>query len=468
MSPLLLVGLLGLLVTLPVFSGDDEAEADTPPAPEPEPDTTPDTTSDPDPVTPETPPNQPDGVTEANGTITGTQGDDRLFASAQSPAVSGGAGDDTLSSFIDGVEAQLSGGAGDDVLETNALVGFPDQTDGTQILTGGTGADTFIINLDVTRLSGDGVDFPLVSVTDFVPGVDQLELRVGAFPSAALQFADVTQQIGEDGTFTDLNVRYTDATGAADDLVATVRIEGLAGLDESAFTIDDGRNLIEGTEGDDTLRSTDQRLGRTGPDTLSGGAGDDLLVLEPTDDAGAVVLDGGAGNDTLLASEVEFSNPTTLVGGAGDDVLIAELFQPASSATVDTFTTGDGADTVTISSIFNNLEGDNDFGFVARVTDFTPGEDMIVINTSAIQNTPDATFDQSVTVTEDAPNNQTNLRYTVTNIQDGRTLSGLIRLEGLTGLTEDDIVLTLSPLGANLTDGGVVSGTAGDDVITTG
>lgn len=441
MSAIALLSLLGFSMLLPLLANDDSSDAPVDPV---------------DPV-----PTEPDEITERNGVITGTQGNDTLFASEQSPAVNGAAGDDELFSLVDGVQAQLDGGDGDDALVTNVPVGFPDLTDGTQTLTGGAGTDSFVIGLDVTRLSTEGIEGPVVTVTDFERGAEQLTFNIRTF-GEKFQLEEVIQDIAPDDSFTAFNFRFSDTDGVVDDLIATVRLEGITGLNQNEFTIEDGRVLVEGTDGNDVIRTTDVNLGVTGIDTLSGGAGDDLLVQEPTDDAGRTILDGGAGNDTLLASEIEFSNPTTLDGGSGDDLLITELFQSAGDATVDTFITGEGADTVAISSVLADLSGTSDFGLVARITDFTPQEDIILIDTAPIQGDPATTFTQDVTLTEDLTHNRTTLRYSVINNENGITLSGLINLEGLTGLSADDIVLTLSALGGGLAEGGAVSGVSSD------
>ncbi|KEJ88892.1 calcium-binding protein [Sulfitobacter donghicola] len=462
MTPIGILALLGLAAFLPIFVDNDTADSDID---NDETDTSetdqPEDTDDPTVLaapTPEVDTTDEDAVADPVET-----GDD-LFATEESPTVIGGAGDDTLTSSIDGLAANLDGGAGDDTILTNVPVGFPDLTEETQVLTGGAGTDSFSVALDVTRSSTEGVDIPLVTVTDFAPGQEQLELVINTFGGSPFEFAEVTQEIAEDGSYTDLNVTFTDED--SDDLIGTVRLEGVAGLGDDQFTVSDGRELIEGTEGDDTLRSTDVDLGGRGEDTLSGLGGDDLLTQEPVDDAGAIVLEGGAGNDTILASEVEFSNPTTLDGGTGDDLLITELFTSAGFETVDTFITGEGADTVAISSAFSDLSGENDFVIVAQVTDFTPDEDIILIDTGPISSGAGTPLTQELSLTEDSEGGFTDVRYTVANNVNGASLSGTLRLEGVTGISEESLGFTLAELERGNTTSGVIGGTAGDDVIS--
>jgi Ca2+-binding RTX toxin-like protein len=449
MSPIALLALIGLSVFLPIFTNDDDDGADAVDPVDPVDPAGPATPVDPvDPIEPM--PTEPVFVTEQNGVITGTQGNDTLFASEQSPTVNGGAGNDALFSLNDGVQARLDGGDGDDALVTSVLVGFPDLTDGTQTLTGGAGTDSFLIDLDVTRFSTEDVDGPLVTVTDFKRGEEQLTFNVNTF-AEAFQFEGVTQDIAPGGNSTDFNFRFSDSDSILDDLIATVRVDGVAGLNESEFTVNDGRVLVEGTDGNDTIRTTDANLGRTGLDTLSGGAGDDVLIQDPTDDAGQVILDGGTGNDTLLASEVEFRNPTTLDGGAGDDVLRSDIFLGGSSSNFDTFITGEGADRIEITTLNASGSDSIDLGLIGIVTDFTLGEDMIFVDPSqvireivAIDDNEDeidflAEFTNEFTLNEDTAGGFTNLEFTFTAIRTGDQMTGVIRLDGLTGITEDDI-----------------------------
>jgi Ca2+-binding RTX toxin-like protein len=420
------MALLGVTLLLPVFmnNGDDDDEG----APQPV-----------EPVEPAEP-QTPTSVLE------GTAGDDSLSATSETPIVNGNDGNDTLvSGNTDGQELLLDGGNGDDLLQPNVLVGFPDVTQGPVVLTGGAGSDAFVVGLDVTSASSASSDDPLVVITDFDPDADTLDLQVGARPSASQQFEDITQIVADDGSYTDLVVRYADTTGTAPDLLATVRVEGISGLEADQFTVTNGLDLREGTAGNDTLSSTGADFGtRDGPDTLSGLAGDDILTHTGADESLPLVLQGGAGNDTLIADEIELSNPTTLDGGTGDDLLRTELFIPASLDTVDTFITGAGADTIEISSVFDGLTGNVDYGLTARVTDFTPGEDMIVIDTTPISDGAAATFTQTVSLTENIANAYTDVSFVVTNTANNSTFSGIVRLEGLTGLSADDIGVSLS------------------------
>jgi len=149
--------------------------------------------------------------------------------------------------------------------------------------------------------------------------------------------------------------------GAGDD-----RLFGGAGDDVSMggagndllYELDDqdGDNRLYGGAGDDTLRS-----GSTGVNLLDGGAGNDLLEGGNGNDT----LLGGAGNDTLDTSGVRNAVPRDVVlsGGDGDDQLILQVGDEAVRVGA---TGGAGADVFHIRGTnaglriedFNEVEGD--------------------------------------------------------------------------------------------------------------
>ncbi len=214
-------------------------------------------------------------------------------------------------------------------------------------------------------------------------------------------------------------------------------------------------SLIEGTAGNDTLSSGgsfDPEDSESAPETLSGLAGDDLLIHEARDDAGELVLEGGLGNDTILANEVEFGNNTTLDGGAGDDVLRTDIFVTGTPGdSFDTFITGEGADRIEIVT-FNTTSDENiDLGLLGTVTDFDTDEDMIFVDPSQViaeivaadDNEEErdfaSEFTHEITLNEDRQGGFTDLEFTFTAISTGDQMTGILRLDGLTNLTEDDI-----------------------------
>lgn len=114
-------------------------------------------------------------------------------------------------------------------------------------------------------------------------------------------------------------------------------------------------------------------------DTLSGGAGDDSLFGGKGEDSLRSLngndiiqgnldndwIDGGNGNDSLFGGQ----GNDTLLGAAGNDFL-------AGDKGVDELTGGFGADQFVL-----RTPAEEETGLIADViTDFAPGEDLIVIN----------------------------------------------------------------------------------------
>jgi hypothetical protein len=119
------------------------------------------------------------------------------------------------------------------------------------------------------------------------------------------------------------------------------------GLDIVGF--ENSINRLQGGEDSDSI------VGGNLADILSGLAGDDTL-------------EGLGGNDRLFGGE----GNNSLLGGEGNDRLIVE--ESGSS----TLTGGAGRDTFQI----NVSQGNSDIP-LDRITDFTPGEDRIIINGAA-------------------------------------------------------------------------------------
>lgn len=127
-----------------------------------------------------------------------------------------------------------------------------------------------------------------------------------------------------------------------------------------------------------------------------------------------------------------------------------------SGTGVDTFITGEGSDRIEITT-FNVSNSENiTLGLAGVVTDFTPGEDMIFVDPSQLvrevypQDADNggedfiAEYEQSFTLREDTDGGFTDLEFTFTAVDrltEGNPvqMTGVIRLAGLTGLSEDDI-----------------------------
>ncbi len=250
-------------------------------------------------------------------TLNGQSGDDILLGGGSADTLDGGAGDDTL-----------KGGGGDDIIaggdRDDLLVG----SKGSDTLDGGEGNDTYQIvtkdagTIDAFNDSGstgtDTIDATRVTVLQFADTFDDsngIELITGNI-TVGTTLAGVTGPVIWD--FSSLTL--TDIT----------LLQGTTGADQ--ITGSGGDDKINGLGGDDTLS------GGVGTDTLKGGGGADLLNGGTGDD----VLRGGGGIDDLHGD----AGSDSLGGGAGADSF---FFETIGTGNVDT------------------------------ITDFSPGEDEMVL-----------------------------------------------------------------------------------------
>jgi hypothetical protein len=448
MPAIALVSLLAFALLLPILLDEDSQDTSGEPV---------DPTEPVDPAAPTEPntggegPVPPVGLAEDAG---GLPDDDTLEASGADTVLRGGAGDDLLRSTVDGADSEMTGGSGDDTLSVDILIGDIDGNQSSHILAGGSGDGIFEVDLVLTCFSTPPPEEVVTTITDFTQGEDQLELAVAPFPSSPLTLYSVTQEIEDEAGFTDIRILYTDLERIAADIPVIIRVQGVAGLSSEDFTINDGTLDGIGTDGNDTL-SYSGDISEGDPSTLLGLAGDDVLIHEARDSSGPLGMEGVDGNDTLIANEVEFGNQTTLDGGAGDDVLRSDLFlfDGGPNGSFDTFITGPGADRIEITTFNVGDPGDIDLGLLGRVTDFTPGEDMIFVDPSQLvreiipQDFDNAgedfvsEYEQDFILREDIDGAYTDLEFTFTETGtgSGTQMTGTIRLEGLTGITADDI-----------------------------
>lgn len=230
--------------------------------------------------------------------LTGTGDGDLLCGSALADTLRGGAGDDTLAAGSGGGE-----------------------------LTGGAGRDLF------AAAAGQGSSGALLTIADFTPGEDRLDL-------SALPGLRSVSQLAASQTGAGLLLEFGGAAvlvmAADGGILETADIwpAGFEGADHWQITAPSGDGRILGTMGADNLQGStgsdtiegldgaDSLSGFRGNDTLEGGQGDDWLFGGEGNDLldggyGADVLDGGYGNDRLsggLAAD-------TLSGGNGADTL---------------------------------------------------------------------------------------------------------------------------------------------------
>lgn len=157
--------------------------------------------------------------------------------------------------------------------------------------------------------------------------------------------------------------------GEGDDLIDLGAGNDASGVDERSVSIDDD---ILAFPYDAGLYANDV-LYEAGNDTILGGAGNDAI----SDNYGANLIDGGAGNDFIIATDDLYNEADTVIGGAGDDILLVDEG--------DLVTTSAGFDTVTV-DLWDGASTGYD---VVTVTDFNPDEDVIELEgSSSLLRTP--------------------------------------------------------------------------------
>jgi Ca2+-binding RTX toxin-like protein len=247
-----------------------------------------------------------------------------------------------------------------------------------------------------------------------------------------------------------------------------------------------GNDTLQGDEGNDSLNGGDGNdllLGGAGSDTLVGGNGNDTLF--GGNDNSVDVLSGDAGNDKLFT----FNGNDTLNGGTGNDLLSSNLgadklnggdgddvltggsnsilYRGTGTAPLyaenDTISGGNGVDTVTYHTLFENLKiVKTTTGFT--VTDYNATDTLTGVERIATDN---GTFEWNATT---STWNRINWKSSLellngsaeiygTDLADTLNLSGTIN--PITGIAEGRIA---NVFGGNDT----VNGSTGADVISGG
>lgn len=234
----------------------------------------------------------------------------------------------------------LSGSGGDDLIRGWGAQDRLQGGDGDDSLLGGEGSD---------RIAGGPGDDAINGGI----GWDEIAGGGGADAIAAMDGYDTVHGGAGDDHVTGNNGFDTLFGEAGDDTLSggmsPDSIDGGAGHD--LLSGDAGTDRIAGGRGDDTIS------GNAGADHLSGGAGDDLIRGGINHDR----LEGGAGHDSLRGE----AGADRLQGGAGDDLLHG----------------GGGADVF----VFAASGGGRD-----RIADFTPGQDMILLDPALLDRPGDA------------------------------------------------------------------------------
>ena len=264
---------------------------------------------------------------EGNDTVSGDAGNDVIYGGNGNDTLSGGAGDDVL--YGDKGDDILNGGEGNDALYGGEGSDSLSGGTGDDILYGGKGRDTYYINAD----HGNDVIYDSEGLSALIFGdeisADDYTLSVDINNGIVLTHIETGETISLPD-FINVPENYdfvfdgdSKILGGGDSRQV---IEGTDGDD--TITAGDGFNIIRGGAGDDTITGGDNLnfiYGGEGNDTITGGNGTNIIRGEDGDDTitdgnGSSHLDGGNGNDVINAG----GGNDVVLGGAGADKLYGE------------------------------------------------------------------------------------------------------------------------------------------------
>jgi Ca2+-binding RTX toxin-like protein len=259
----------------------------------------------------------------ANGTLIGNAIGNTLEGSTGADTLDGMGGNDSLTGG-NGADS-LTGGMGSDTLD------------------GGTGDDTMIGGADDDTYIVDSLTDTLVEAAS--AGTDTVQTDLAAFTLAAdFENLSGTSGAGQRLRGNDTSNSITGGSGndtllgflGNDTLLGGNGADVMAGGDgEDSLVADSGNDILFGDNSNDTLDGGggfDYLYGGIGNNSLTGGMGDDILISQGTRDT----LDGGADHNWFYRM---VDGRSTITGGSGVDE-----FYDLSTASLDTFSGGDGDD----------------------------------------------------------------------------------------------------------------------------
>lgn len=322
-------------------------------------------------------------------TLEGGSGRDGLYGDAGDDELDGGSGEDFLAGDA-GIDT-LRGGDGDDQLFDTQ--GFGSGSFEPSRMEGGAGDDQLVFDQGSTVSGGPGADALFMNGTpngdpteilEFSPGEDRLEIFL---PVTDSEGGEITLVDWADGTGADLYVDgalLAEIAGGQDltagDLVLRQELPG----DGSINSYSDGpaASILSGNNFDNTVL---------------GNAGDDHIIVgrdsgsQSIADQSQNLADGGEGDDTLQGNggggydydglPFELTAPDTLIGGAGDDVLL--------SYNGNEMTGGSGEDLFALAPDLPHVAE----GFTlspSTISDFDADEDTLVVLVNPLTLTADA------------------------------------------------------------------------------
>lgn len=264
---------------------------------------------------------------EGNDTITGDAGNDQLYGGDGDDSLYGGAGSDTLygengNDILNGGSDNdtlyggdgndsLSGGAGDDTLYGGAGddTYYIDAEHGNDVIHDSEGQNTLIFG---DELSADNYSLHI----DINNGISLVNTETG-------ETISVPDFINMPESYEFIFEGESQIIGGGDSR------QVIEGTDEDdTITGGDGFNIIRGNGGNDTIIGGDNLnfiYGGDGDDTITGGNGTNIIRGENGDDvirdgSGDSYLDGGDGNDTIYGGD----GNDIIIGGDGSDELHGE------------------------------------------------------------------------------------------------------------------------------------------------
>ncbi len=350
------------------------------------------------------------GGGNGNDTLIGGDGDDQIYSRAGNDIIDAGNGNDQIYSE-DGDDVinagagidDIHGGEGDDMINAGAGNDFIFGDAGNNILTGGEGSDRFMVQDGVASV--DLIkDFDLSAVGD--------KIDLSYLPTARF-FSDLN--ISQDGANAVIEIGSTkiileniDSTQLSRDNFKGLLKEGGYSVSGSKFEDKfDSISYYGLTEGNALWQDSLKIYGKEGNDEIRNWGGNNDL------------LDGGAGDDKLF---IERGN-NTLTGGSGADKFIFSYVDSWESGVRSNVITDFDANNFNEKIVLNGVGGVNSFADLSIVD----GSNGAVVSYTAADN------------------------Y-------GNSVTNSITLNGVNA----------SQLSANNFDiRNAISGTAGDDVITT-
>lgn len=323
---------------------------------------------------------------------------------------------------------------------------------GADIVFGGTADDTFTGGggndlldggggINTAAYSGTVVDYSFAPTTN---GVIVTDLRAGSPDGVDTDLNVQNYWFGDGLRLTQAQLAYAIVSGTPgnDTLVGSDTpnsgqiIRGLAG-DDTLTAGSGGNTVLDGSDGNDTLRDAGAAAAASLVDTMSGGLGDDTYVVTRANDI--IVEAANAGIDTvrtdlatyLLPTEVENLVYTGLLGIAATGNALGNTFSGFDG--VSTINGGDGSDT----AVFTGL---------------------------LAQHTVTVNADGSITLT-DTRTGSPDGAATFTNVENFRFSDGLTLTRDQLGVaivygTEGNDTLTSSVTGA------IIYGLGGNDILT--